>query len=174
MIYKYSRNIDYKYYITILNYIFEDSPIIDNEQFVNKLYKITLLDKSQLNAKLKTLLADKYKSLEGVVPFLSQDNYNYDHLLYNEDLYHIILATPNIITIKYNYIYNENKYIYYGYQNIDSIVNKFINDKKDKKDKEGKEDKEDKKDKKDKEDKEFDGEYATNIWNVGVATAFDT
>jgi len=55
LIYKYSRTIDYKYYINILNYIFENNSILDNTEFFNRLYKLTYLTKKEINNKIKGL-----------------------------------------------------------------------------------------------------------------------
>ena len=125
LIYKYSRTIDYKYYINILNYIFENNSILDNTEFFNRLYKLTYLTKKEINNKIKTILPDKYKhiSKDDEINFITHPTYEYNDYLYNDELYHLILTIPNIISFKYYYYSDEHKYNYYGYQNIDTILN---------------------------------------------------
>ena len=125
-IYKYSRNIDYSQYIDILSYIFENKnkKELTNEEFFDKLYKITFLTKSEINTKLKTdIFPAKYKDIKDDVAFVTQSKYFYDSLLINEDLLHLILNISLIISSQYSYTYDQNKYQYFGYQNIDQIIN---------------------------------------------------
>jgi hypothetical protein len=60
LLYKFSRNLDYKHFINLLNYIFENNTELNNEDFFNRLYKITYLSKKHINKILKTLLSAKY------------------------------------------------------------------------------------------------------------------
>ena len=125
LLYKYSRNMDYKQYVKLINYIFEDSPELelDSSDFFNKLFKITFLTKDSLNTQLKTILANKYKSLGNeIVPFLNQDKYTYENCLNNDDMLHLLLNTPILLSQKYNYQLSNKQYSYFGYQNIDELI----------------------------------------------------
>jgi hypothetical protein len=124
LIYKYSRTINYKYYINIINYIFENEHTMDNKAFFSRLYKLTFMDKSEISQNIKSILADKYKSIPATeIEFINHETYNYNDYLYNDDLYHLILNIPNIISIKYNYNFKETIHNYYGYQHIIQLLN---------------------------------------------------
>ena len=128
LLYKFSRNLDYKHFINLLNYIFENNTELSNEDFFNRLYKITYLSKKQINKKLKTLLQAKYKDTPNEVSFITKDTYIYEDCLNNEDIYHLLISMPTILTIKYSYVSEGAKYYYYGYQNIDYIINNLRNE----------------------------------------------
>ena len=52
LIYKHSRNNDYKHYVNLINYIFKDNAELDNEAFFNQLYKMTYMNKDEIENKL--------------------------------------------------------------------------------------------------------------------------
>jgi hypothetical protein len=143
LLYKYSRNLDYKHYINLLNYIFEDEKELTNEHFFNTIYKMTYLSKKQINKKIKEILPSKYKSFDDQdeINFIIKESYNYEDCLNNEDIYHLLISIPTVLTIKYNYISEGTKYIYYGYQNIDYLLNTLRTESKDAKDYKHKDDK---------------------------------
>lgn len=133
-IYKYSRNIDYSQYIDILGYIFENKnkKELTNEEFFDKLYKITFLTKAEINTKLKTdIFPAKYKDIKDDVTFVSHSKYFYDVLLNSEDLLHLILNISHVISTQYSYIHDQIKYHYFGYQNIGHVIKTITSKNKD-------------------------------------------
>ncbi len=128
LLYKYSRNLDYKHYINLLNYIFENNTELDNDEFFTRIYKITFLTKDEIQNKIKFAMPLKYKTSvkngeNNDIGFIKKETYNYEDCLNNEDIYHLLISIPTILTVKYNYISEGNKYFYYGYQNIDHLIN---------------------------------------------------
>jgi hypothetical protein len=128
LLYKYARNMDYKEYVNLLNYIFEDMLELDNNSFFTKLFKITLLNKEELNNKIIEILPIKYKSFQNqkhieLIPFLKQEKYTYENCLNNDEIFHLFLNIPIILSQKYIYMLGNIKYIYYGYQNIEHFIN---------------------------------------------------
>lgn len=122
IIYKYARNIDYKYYINVLNYIFDGENELSNIDFLNKLQKITFRNKDEINLLLKEILQGKYSESKEST-FLNKDKFYYDECMNNEELFHIFLNNPIILSHRYTYINGNKKNTYYGYQNIDYIIN---------------------------------------------------
>ena len=178
LLYKYSRNINYKHYINLLNYIFELNKELTNDDFFNRIYKVTYLTKKQVYNKLNELLPKKilhHKNKEQIIKrkqkedkpleppplqldktillpsdkietppkdididgernadtdintyenssFINKVLYYYEDCLNLEELYHLLMSTPTLLTINNNYIIDSNKYIYYGYQNIDYLI----------------------------------------------------
>ena len=123
LLYKYMRNIDYKYYIHILNYIFDGEYELSNEDMINKLQKITFKNKGEIYKLIKDeILPGKYKDISEIT-FLEQEKYYYDDCINNEELLHLFINNPIILSHTYNYINGNKKNTYYGYQNIDVIIN---------------------------------------------------
>jgi hypothetical protein len=116
LIYKYPRNTDYKSHINYINYIFNNNQVLDNETFFTRLYKLTLLNKEQIEDKIKSLLPKKVSTIT------KQDKYEYHSMLNNNELFHLLLSMPIILTSRYNYTSGETKLQYYGYQNIAHII----------------------------------------------------
>lgn len=122
LLYKYARNIDYKYYINVLNYIFDGNYELSNENFFNKLHKITFRNKNEINTLLKNILPDKYSEINKS-SFLNRDKFYYNECVNYEELFHILLNNPIILSHRYTYISDSTTNTYYGYQNIDYIIN---------------------------------------------------
>jgi len=131
LLYKYIRNIDYKYYINVLNYIFDGENEISNADMISKLQKITFRNKDEITKLIKEILPNKYP-LNEEITFLNKDKFYYDDCINNDELFHIFLNNPIIISHIYTYINGYKKNTYYGYQNIDFVINTIKNFDKDK------------------------------------------
>jgi len=89
LIYKYSRIIEYKHFINILNYIFEDNKVLDNKLFFTKLGKFTLLDNDGITKLIKMRLPLKYKTVKpevNPIQFTLRKQYTYEDMLNSEEL----------------------------------------------------------------------------------------
>lgn len=130
LIYKYSKTINFKQLVDIINYIFLGETVITNTQLFDRLYKITLLSKQHIITKIHELLPHKYKSHEYKnITALEYDNYHYLDVFNNEEIITLIQNTPFIISNSYNIDHNGEIYKYYGHQNIDELIRKFTREK---------------------------------------------
>ena len=123
LIYKHSRNNDYKHYVNLINYIFKDNAELDNEAFFNQLYKMTYMNKDEIENKLKELLPAKYKLIDP--PFTKKKTFTYETSLDNDEIFHLLISIPNILTVKYNYGSTDMVNTYLGYQNLEHLLEKY-------------------------------------------------
>ena len=139
LIYKFPKTMSFKYFIEQINYIFRKEHLnlqygedntLNNETFFKILYKMTYMNKQEIENRLKQLLPDKYNNI--VPKFTNIETFKYSNCIKNDELQHLLLSIPIILTTKYNYVSGTIKNNYYGYQNIDYIItnyNKYINEK---------------------------------------------
>jgi hypothetical protein len=121
LIYKYNRVIEYEYFIDLLNFIFEDNENISNDTFIQRIFKITLLEKKELINLAKDKLPNH--NLNTIEEFFNNSTYEYVSMLNNEILFHILYSIPVIVNCQHIYNIKDKKYKYYGYQYIDQIIN---------------------------------------------------
>jgi hypothetical protein len=50
LIYKYSKNMNYKYFINLINFIYDNETEIDNDKFFNQLQIMTFMNKKEIDA----------------------------------------------------------------------------------------------------------------------------
>ena len=128
LIYKYAKTIDYTYFVNMINYIYGSNKHINNETFFNQLYKITYMSKDAISKKIKFLLAGKYSgNITFIQKFINTEYFNYEETLNSEEVFHLLMSIPIILTTKYYYNENDILYNYYGYQNIEYIIEKYKN-----------------------------------------------
>ena len=133
LIYKYAKTTDYKSHIALVNYLFGDNEYLENEEFYNKLYKLTLLNKDEIINKLKTLLPGKYSG-STEAKFMTADKITYESCLNNDDLFHLLMSVSVILTSRYTYTSGDKKLSYFGYQNIGHIIDNINKSKSSSKD----------------------------------------
>ena len=139
LLYKYSKTINFKQLVDIINYIFLGETVISNAQLFERLRKITLLSKQQIVTKIRNLLSQKYKSGSSSssgsddkthITALEYENYHYLDVFNNEEITTLIQNTPAIISNSYMVDFNGETYQYFGHQNIDELVDIFAGDNK--------------------------------------------
>ena len=137
LLYKYSKTMTFDYFIEKINYIFRkehmqytsndsndsNDYILNNETFFNIIYKMTYMNKKEIEDKLRYILPDKYDSI--VPKFTTIETFKYTDCIKNDELQHLLLNIPIILTTQYNYTFENNNYNYYGYQNIDYLIDTY-------------------------------------------------
>ena len=81
------------------------------------LYNLTNKLKNKKDKKGKQDLENPDRKLKDIdtiiVPqLIYKDKFNYNESINDEDLYHLLLNLPIILTVKYNYSSEDNQYIY--------------------------------------------------------------
>ena len=97
--------------------------VLSNEHFFNNLYKITFMNKYEIINKLKELLPNKYKKEEPSI--ITNEEFDYESCLQNEDLQYLLLNTPIILTTQYSTTFKTTQSSYFGYKNIDYIISNY-------------------------------------------------
>lgn len=72
---------------------------------------------------IKDILPGKYAEADTTdFTFINKEKFYYDECINNEELIHIFLNNPIILSHSYTYMNGNNKNTYYGYQNIDFVI----------------------------------------------------
>lgn len=131
LLYKYPKTISFDNYIEKINYIFRKEHIqfsdsnseyrLNNESFFNILYKMTYMNKKEIEDRLKEIMPDKYNDI--VPKFTTIESFKYSDCIKNDELQHFLLSIPIILSTQYKYTFENNTYNYFGYQNIDYLIN---------------------------------------------------
>jgi hypothetical protein len=81
------------------------------------------MNKDEIENKLKELLPAKYKLIDP--PFTKKKTFTYETSLDNDEIFHLLITIPNILTVKYNYGSTDMVNTYLGYQNLEHLLEKY-------------------------------------------------
>lgn len=114
LIYKYSANMSFKYYVKIMNSIFKDEISLERENFISNLQNILKISKDELINYFKTI---NPKSL-----FILQNEFNYVDVINSVDLLKLFLKLPQFLNLKYTYQDNKDSHLYLEFNNIERVI----------------------------------------------------
>lgn len=124
-LYTYNTKISYNYYVSMINFIFEDKKIINKRKFINKLSKILMLDNEEkIKERLVELDSNRYSSVNKINLF-KLDEYNYDIILANDDIKNLL--SNNIQCLNNYWIKSNNlNVVYFNNQDPYKYIEKKI------------------------------------------------